>query len=50
MSKTLECLDSEFRIHHFVFVDIIKNEETVMREHEILDNHDNEMVMLASRN
>ena len=49
LSKKLERIDSEFRTHHFTLVDVIEDEETVLREQEILEDHDDEIVALTAR-
>ena len=39
MSQRLNDLDSEFKCHHCVLVDLIDDEEGVLREQKILDEH-----------
>lgn len=46
MSKKLETLDSEFKVHHYALVD---GDEALSKEQEVLDEHDDDVANLASR-
>ena len=49
MSQKLSDLDSEFRTHHHAFVDLIDDEETLAKEQEVLDTHDDLVSELSVR-
>ena len=49
MSQKLSDLDTEFRTHHHALVDLIDDEETLAREQETLDAHDDLVAELAVR-
>ncbi len=49
MSKKLETLDSDFKVHHLSLVDAIKDEEAALEEQEVLDDHDDKTEVLAAR-
>jgi len=40
MSQRLDTLDSEFKCHHYGLIDLIEDEEGIIREQDILDEHD----------
>ena len=40
MTRKLEALDSEFRTHHHALVDLVEDEEALLTEQKILDDHD----------
>ena len=47
MSQQLESLDSVFKEQHYKLVDLINNDETLQKEQQILDDHNNEVTYLA---
>ena len=51
MKQKLESLDAEFRKYHYGLIDLIDegDEETLLKEQEVLDNHDDEVATLATR-
>ena len=51
MSQKIESLDSEFRAHHFALIDVVpdEDEETLSKEQETLDKHDDDVAELAVR-
>ena len=48
MSQRLESLDSNFKLHHYAFVDLIDDTKTMLKEQDILDGHDDEMATLST--
>ena len=46
MSQRLESLDSDFKLHHYTLID---DAETMLKEQDILDGHDDEMATLSTR-
>ena len=49
MSQKLADLDSEFRTHHHAVVDLIDDEDTLAKEQETLDAHDDVVAELSVR-
>ena len=49
MTKKLDSLDSDFKVHHYALVDIIEGDELSSKEQETLDEHDDEVAELAIR-
>ena len=49
MSRKLELLELEFKVHHHALVDILDDEEDLQTEQDLLDQYDEEMPVLASR-
>ena len=49
MQKNLDSLDTEFRDHHHNIVDLIDGEESLTKEQEILDEHDDLVAELSVR-
>ena len=49
MSQKLDALDSEFRTHHYALIDAVpeEDEETLSKEQETLDRHDDDVAELA---
>ena len=45
MSQRLETLDSDFKLHHYALID---DTETMLKEQDILDGHDDEMATLST--
>ena len=45
----LESLDSEFKVHHYAVVDILDKDEDLVKEQEVLDEHDDAIAELATR-
>ncbi len=45
----LETLDAEYKGHHYEIVDLLDDEDSLGREQEILDEHDDEMSRLTIR-
>ena len=49
MSQKLCDVDSEFRTHHHAVIDLIDDEETLAKEQELLDTHDDLVSELSVR-
>ena len=49
MSQKLESLDSDFKLHHYALIDLIDDTESMLKEQDILDGHDDEMATLSTR-
>ena len=49
MSQKLESLDSNFKLHHYALIDLIDDTESMLKEQDILDGHDDEMATLSTR-
>ena len=49
MKLKLESLDKDFKTYHYALVDLVDDEATLASEQETLDNHDDEMAILAVR-
>ena len=49
MTRKLDALDSDFRMHHHTPIDLIDDEETLQREHTMLDEQDDLVAELATR-
>ena len=49
MSQKLTYLDTEFRSHHHALIDLIEDEESLAREQELLDSHDDLIAELTVR-
>ena len=49
MSQKLSDLDSEFRTHHHALIDLIDDEDTLAKEQEVLDTHDDLVAELSVR-
>ena len=49
MSQRLETLDSDFKLHHYALIDLIDDAETMLKEQDILDGHDDKMAILSTR-
>ena len=43
----LDTLDAEFKTHHFALIDLIDDDETMGKEQEALDQHDDDVAALA---
>ena len=48
MKQKLEEFDSEFKTRHYDLVDVVDAEEALQKEHDILDEHDNGLAILAA--
>ena len=48
MSQRLKSLDSNFKLHHYAFVDLIDDTEMMLKEQDILDGHDDKMATLST--
>ena len=49
MSQKLSELDSEFRAHHHSLIDLIDEDDSLAKEQEILDSHDDLIAELSVR-
>ena len=49
MSKKLESLDSDFKLHHYALIDLIDDIESMLKEQDILDGHDDETAILNEK-
>lgn len=51
MTQKLESLDPDFKVQHFALIDAIhpNDEETLSKEQEVLDGHDNNITVLSVR-
>ena len=49
MSKKLDTLDSEFKVHHYALIDLIDDDESLGKEQAALDEHDDDVAALAAR-
>ena len=49
MKKKLDTLDSEFKTHHYALIDLIDDEETLQKEQDVLDEHDDDVTVHAVR-
>ena len=49
MSQRLETLDSNFKLHHYALIDLINDAETMLKEQDILDGHDDKMATMSTR-
>ena len=51
MKQRLESLDSDFKVQHFALIDTIHpdDEETLSKEQEVLDGHDDDITTLSVR-
>ena len=49
ISQKLESLDSDFKLHHYALIDLIDDTESMLKEQDILDGHDDEMATLSTR-
>ena len=47
LATKLETLDAEFKTHHFSLIDLIDDDETLEKEQETLDQHDDDVTTLA---
>ena len=48
MSQKLESLDSDFKLHHYALIDLIDDTESMLKEQNILDGHDDKMAILST--
>ena len=48
MTRKLDALDTEFRAHHQVLVDLIDDEEALLMEQNTLDDHDDHVAVLTA--
>ena len=49
MSRKLESLELEFKVHHHTLIDILDDEEDLQMEQDLLDQHDEDISVLAAR-
>ena len=49
MTQKLNTLDAEFRKYHFELIDLIDDEETLAKEQETLDSHDDNVSALSTQ-
>ena len=49
MPPKLEALDAEFKTHHYALLDFVDDPEAVSKEQETLDDHDDDVTLLAVR-
>ena len=51
IAQKLKSLNSEFKVQHFAIIDLINEEDqdSLSKEQEILDNHDEEIVGISLR-
>ena len=49
MSQKLASLDSDFKLHHYALIDLIDDIESMLKEQDILDGHDDKMATLSTR-
>ena len=49
MTRKLDALDSEFRTHRHALVDLVDDEETLLKEQSMLDDHDDLVAELGVR-
>ena len=49
LKEKLESLDADFRNYHFVIIDLLEEESDLEHEQTILDQHDDEVLILATR-
>ena len=49
LATRLDTLDAEFKTHHFALIDLIDDEETLGKEQDALDQHDDDVTTLAVR-
>ena len=49
MTRKLDAMDSEFRIHHHALVDVIDDEEALLMEQKTLDDYDDFVAELSAR-
>ena len=49
MLQKLESLELEFKVHHYTLIDILDNEEDLQMEQDLLDQHNEEISVLAAR-
>ena len=49
MSRKLESLELKFKVHHHALIDILDDEEDLQMEQDLLNQHDEEMSLLAAR-
>ena len=47
MAQRLETLDSEFKNHHYAIIEALEREEDLIREQNVLDDHDEEIAQLS---
>ena len=47
--QKLEKLDVDFKTHHYNLIDVIDDEDSLLREQGIIDEHDDEQAVLAIR-
>ena len=47
--KKLESLDSDLKIHHSAIIDLVKKENNLDREQDVLDQHDYEVLDLSTQ-
>ena len=47
LATRLDTLDADFKTHHFALIDLIDDEETLGKEQEALDQHDDDVTTLA---
>ena len=48
MSQKLESLD-DFKLHHYALIDLIDDTESMLKEQDILNGHDDKMAKLSTR-
>ena len=48
ISQKLESLDSDFKLHHYALIDLIDDAESMLKEQDILDGHDDKMATLST--
>ena len=49
LATKLETLDAKFRTHYFSLIDLINDDDTLGKEQETLDQHDDDVTVLAVR-
>ena len=47
LATKLETLDAEFKTHHFSLIDLFDDDETLRKEQETLDQHDDDVTAVA---
>ena len=49
MVTRLDSLDTDFKLHHMVLIETIKEKDKLMEEQSLLDNHDDRMLEFVDR-
>ena len=48
MSQKVESLESNFKLHHYALINLIDDTESMLKEQDILDEHDDKMATLST--